>query len=231
MIPIGGLEKSTLIDYPRKVAAIVFTHGCNFRCPYCHNPELVTEKLRDDIKITEDYFFEFLKKRVGKLDGVVITGGEPLVHKDIDSFIGKIKELGFLVKLDTNGAYPDRLEALLDSGNIDYIAMDVKHPLSDYDLVSPFKNVSKDISKSIYMIKNSGIDYEFRTTYIKSFHTMESVQEIGKLVKGAKRYYIQNFRAGKTVDPKFESNNSFTQKELKDIESVIKKYVKNVEIR
>lgn len=228
---ISGLEKSTLIDYPGKIAAIVFTYGCNFRCPYCHNPELVTEKFKDGVSISEEYFFDFLKNRVGKLDGVVITGGEPLIQKDLENFVKKIKDMGFLVKLDTNGSFPDKLQVLIDTGNIDYIAMDVKHPLEEYDLVSPSKNVSKEIKKSIDIIMNSGIDYEFRTTFVKQYHTMKAIEGIVKLIEGSKRYFIQNFRPGKTLDPKMNTQNSFTQAELKQIKDLALKYIDVVEIR
>lgn len=228
-IPVVDLEKATLLDYPGKVACILFTYGCNLRCPYCHNPELVTEKLNKDYLLTEKYIFDFLKNRVGKLDAVVITGGEPLIHKEIFSLIDKIKKMGYLVKLDSNGLLPDRLKVAIDSGNIDYVAMDVKFPLSEYMKIVP--NSKELIKESVKLIMNSGVDYEFRTTYVKGIHTLESVQQICEIIKGAKIYYIQNFRSGKSIDPKLNSSNSFTFKELKSMKKSATKYVKKVIIR
>jgi pyruvate formate lyase activating enzyme len=231
MLRIGGLEKTSLLDYPGKISAIIFTYGCNLRCPYCHNPELVIEEydIRRSIKKTAIY--DFLKSRVGKLDAVVVTGGEPLINSDLPVLIKKIKKLGFLVKLDTNGLLPDRLQAIINDGTIDYIAMDVKYPGLEYVKQSNRKDAEETIKRSIRIIMNSGIDYEFRTTYVKGIHTKESVEKIGELIKGAKRYYIQNFRDGKTIDPSLDSSNSFSDSELKDIKKVAKKYVKNTYIR
>lgn len=228
-IPVVDLEKATLLDYPGKVACILFTYGCNLRCPYCHNPELVTEKLNKDYLLTEKYIFDFLKNRVGKLDAVVITGGEPLIHKEIFSLIDKIKKMGYLVKLDSNGLLPDRLKVAIDSGNIDYVAMDVKFPLSEYMKIVP--NSKELIKESVKLIMNSGVDYEFRTTYVKGIHTLESVQQICEIIKGAKIYYIQNFRSGKSIDQKLNASNSFTPKELKSMKKSASKYVKKVIIR
>lgn len=231
MIKIGGLEKSSLIDYPDKVSAVIFTYGCNLRCPYCHNPELVVEDFDRRREITEKYLFKFLRNRFGKLDAVVITGGEPLIQDEIEILIKKIKDFGYLVKLDTNGFYPDKLEKLIKSKVLDYIAMDVKYPKSDYIKFSQRKNASKKIIKSIELIKNSGIDYEFRTTYVKEFHDFESAEKIGQMIKGCKRYYIQNFRPGKTIDSSLSFDSSFTNKELNKIKKIIKKYVKDVYVR
>lgn len=231
MIRISGLERSSLLDYPGKISAVVFLHGCNLRCPYCHNPELVVEKFCKKAQITRKYLFQFLSKRRKKLDGVVITGGEPLIHDSLENFIEKIRKMGFLIKLDSNGTYPERLKKLLDANLIDYIAMDVKYPGVDYIKSSAKKTVSNRIEKSIKIIINSDIDYEFRTTYVKKYHNLKSAEKIGKMIKGAKKYYIQNFNAGKTLDPSLSSKSSFTQKELSEIKSVVKKYVENVYIR
>lgn len=231
MLRIGGLEKSSLIDYPGKISAVIFTYGCNLRCPYCHNPELVTERFDRGYQITQKYLFEFLKSRVGKLDAVVITGGEPLINDDLEKLIRKIKDLGYLVKLDTNGTYPLRLKKLIDQNLLDYIAMDVKYPKSEYIKSSARKGMTKKITESIKIIMQSGIDYEFRTTYVKKFHNLKSAEGIGKMIESAERYYIQNFRAGKTIDPYLSSINSFTQTELNEIKKVMKKYVKKVYIR
>jgi len=231
MVKIGGLEKSSLIDYPGKVSAVVFTYGCSLRCPYCHNPELVIERFNKDIQIRQKYFFDFLKKRVGKLDGVVITGGEPLIYDDLDIFICKIKKMGFLVKLDTNGMHPDKLQYIIDKGLVDYIAMDVKYSESSYIKLAGGKIAYRKISKSIQIIMNSGIEYEFRTTYVKGIHDLDSVEQIASLIKDSRVYYIQNFREGKSIDPTLSSINSFSPTELKKIKQIAKKYIKNVVIR
>jgi pyruvate formate lyase activating enzyme len=228
---IAGLEKNTLLDYPNRVAAIVFTYGCNLRCPYCHNPELVTEPFNRRDIVTQKYFFDFLKKRKGKLDGVVITGGEPLIQKDIDIFLKKIKKLGFLIKLDTNGSYPGKLKSLIKKALLDYIDMDVKYPKELYEQGLNGGKKVPNILKSIQTIRDSGLEYSFRTTYVKSIHTVESVDEICKMIQGADTYYIQNFRAGKTIDPSLTSSLSFSKKELKDMKGRASHYVKNVIIR
>lgn len=228
---ISGLEKSSLLDYPGKISAVIFTYGCNLRCPYCHNPELVVEPFNEDREITEKYLMEFLKHRVGKLDAVVITGGEPLIQNDLLPLVEGIKEMGYLIKLDTNGFLPDKLKRIIKTGYIDYIAMDVKYPRSEYIKQTGKSIAQEKISTSIDIIMNSGIDYEFRTTYVRKFHDLESVEKIGQMIEGAERYYIQNFRAGKTIDPFLSEDNSFSQKELKEMKKVMKKYVKKAYIR
>jgi len=231
MLKISGLERSSLLDYPGKISAIIFTHGCNLRCPYCHNPELVIEKFDKDKSFSEEYILNFLESRKGKLDALVITGGEPLVQNDLLPFIWKVKGMGFLIKLDTNGTFPDRLKDFIGTGLIDYIAMDVKYPKAEYIKNSMIPNIDKKIEQSIKTIMASGLDYEFRTTYVKPLHSLKSAEEIGKMIKGAKNYYIQNFRAGKTIDPTLTRENSFTTRELEQIKEVIEKYVENVQIR
>ena len=228
---IAGLEKISLLDYPGRIAAIVFTYGCNLRCPYCHNPELVIEPLSKTNITNEKEFFDFLKKRKGKLDGVVVTGGEPLMNRDIGSFLQKIKDLGFLVKLDTNGSYPKKLRSLLKRNLIDYVDMDVKYPEELYEQGLNGGKKIPNILESIEIIKNSGIEYSFRTTFVKSIHTVESVDDICKMIEGADIYYIQNFRAGKTIDPSLTSALSFSKKELKDMKGRASHYVKKIIIR
>ncbi len=228
---ISGFQKSTLLDYPGKVAALIFTYGCNLRCGYCHNPELVTLPCVQENILKEEYIFEYLKKRGNLLDAIVITGGEPTIQSDLIPFIKKVKSLGFLVKLDTNGSNPGVVKDLLDLNIIDYWAMDIKYEEELY-IQNLEKNVKyEDIKKSIRLIKERGNDYEFRTTYVKGIHTLKSAEGIGELIEGAKRYYIQNFRPGKTIDPSLNNSNSFTPKELQAFKKIIKKYVKDVEIR
>ena len=231
MVKIGGIEKTSLLDYPGKISTIIFTYGCNLRCSYCHNPELVIEEFDKEHSISEEELLRFLEGKKGKLDAVVITGGEPLLHPDLEELIVKIKEMGFLIKLDTNGLLPSKLENLIKKGLLDYIAMDVKYPAEDYPIMTGIPDVIHKIKKSIKIIMNSGVDYEFRTTYVKGIHTFRSAKYIGQLIHGAKLYYIQNFRDGKTITKGFDSSNSFTDKELKRIKREAGLYVKKTIIR
>jgi len=228
---IGGFQKFSLIDYPGKISAIIFTQGCNFRCPYCHNPELVNPKLFTDT-LDEDLILSFLKKRVGKLDGVVITGGEPLLQHDLIEFIKKVKEMGYFVKLDTNGSYPEILRELLAKNLIDYIAMDIKAPLEKYHDVVRADVCTEKIMKSIRIILNGNIDYEFRTTVVKDLLTEDDLICIAKLIRGAKRYVLQRFVMSKILDKSFASNaKCFSEDELNTIKEKVKKYVSECIIR
>ncbi len=212
---IGGLQKTTLIDYPGKIAATVFLSGCNFRCPWCYNPELVLpEKIKKSPKISERDFFNFLEEKKGLLEGVVICGGEPTINEDLLKFCRKIKKLGFLVKLDTNGSNPKMLKKLLDNHSIDYVAMDVKTPL---------KNLH--IKKSVEILKQGKIDYEFRTTVVPTIHTKENIIQIAKKIAPARKYYLQNFRPEKTIDPKFKKIKPFSQKQLELFQKKCQKYL------
>jgi pyruvate formate lyase activating enzyme len=222
---IGGLQKTTLIDYPGKIGCTVFLTGCNFRCPWCQNPELVLpEKIKKSPKISEKDFFNFLEERKGFLEGVCITGGEPTIHKDLPNFIKKIKKLGFAVKLDTNGSNPRILKNLIKKKLIDYIAMDVKAPLKN-----------PDIKKSVEIIKNSSLDYEFRTTVVPTVHNKEDIIKIARELSkptrlrqgfgGQRKYYLQNFRPEKTIDPKFKKIKPFNQKQLESIQKECQKYL------
>jgi pyruvate formate lyase activating enzyme len=200
---LGGFQKMTLIDYPGKIATTVFTAGCNFRCPFCHNPELV-ELDPEDMPIfreQEEKFFTFLEGRKGLLDGVCITGGEPTVQADIIPFMRKLKDMGFLVKLDSNGTNPDILAQVFDEGLADYIAMDIKNgPERYHEAVGTAVDMDR-IRESIRLIMDSRVDYEFRTTVVPGIHTEEDFEEVAKLIDGAKRYYIQVFRDGKVLSP------------------------------
>ena len=227
---IAGIQKTTLVDYPGKVAATVFTRGCTFQCPFCHNPELVLPAQFGTL-IPEADILEFFEKRIGQLEAVCITGGEPTIQTDIAEFISKLKKMGFLVKLDTNGSLPDVLESLIKSGNLDYIAMDIKSSLQKYPLVSGTKNLNiKNIERSIKLIMNSGIDYEFRTTVCHPLHKVEDFEEIGKLIKGAKRYYIQNFVHSKHIDED-QDYKPMSDENLVRIKNILKKFVGNSSIR
>ncbi len=194
---IAGLQKLTLLDYPGKMAATLFTHGCNFRCPFCHNAPLVTDKLSG--QISEEDFFSFLSSRKGILDAVCITGGEPTLHKDLPEFIGKIKAMGFLVKLDTNGTNPELLSSFIEKGLIDYVAVDIKNTPEKYDLTCGCRVDMDKIMSSIAILKASGIDYEFRTTVVKEFHTASDLESITRNIVGNSNYFLQQFTDGDNV--------------------------------
>ena len=190
---LGGIQKLTLLDYPGTVACTVFTLGCNMRCPFCHNSLLVTKTGEAEV-YPEDEFFAFLGKRRGILDGVCVTGGEPLLQSDAGEFIAKIKAMGYKVKLDTNGSFPDRLEEILKSGNVDYVAMDIKNSPDRYaeTVGIPDFDISK-ILRSIEIIKASGVDHEFRTTVVSPLHDADSIAGASEMVRGSPKYFLQNF--------------------------------------
>ncbi len=226
---LGGLQKLTLIDYPGKVAATVFTVGCNFRCPFCHNPELV----EGPGSFSEEEFFQFLKKRQGKLEGICITGGEPTIQKDILGFMSKIKKMGFLVKLDTNGSQPNVLKQALDRGVVDFIAMDIKNSLEKYNKTNGVKTDLNKIKLSVNLIKNSKKPYEFRTTVVPSLHKLEDFDKIGIWLKGSENYALQEFRnEGKILDDNFgEKIKNEKSLDLKEVKKIMKKYFKKVIIK
>ena len=230
---IGGLEKSTLIDYPDCIAATVFLLGCNFRCPFCYSSELVLpEKMAEQPKIAEKAFFDFLKERQGLLEGVVICGGEPTIHKDLPDFIKRIKDLGFLLKLDTNGSNPEMLRELMQKGLVDYVAMDIKAPLgAKYDLATGVKVDLDKIKESIEIIKGSGVDYEFRSTIVPSIHSKEDVIQMAKDISPAKKYYLQNFRGEKTIDPRFEEIKPYAKDFLLEIQKEISPFFEICQVR
>ena len=224
---ISGLQKITLLDYPEHVACTVFLGGCNFRCPFCYNSSLLSVNESSAI-ITEEEFFTFLKSRIGKLDGVAITGGEPLLQKNLKSFIAKIKDLGFKVKLDTNGSFPENLKTLIDENLIDYVAMDIKNCFEKYHLTTN-SNVNLDsIKKSIQILLSNKIDYEFRTTIVKEFHDLADFDKIGKIIKGAKRYFIQSYQDKDSV---LEHLHSMSKEELLEGLKIVQQYVPNAKIR
>ena len=224
---IKGLQKLTLLDFPGKVACTVFTAGCNLRCPFCHNAALVTDI--DDSIIPEEEFFEFLSGRKGRLDGVAITGGEPLMQKGIEEFIAKIKSMGFLVKLDSNGTYPDKLKSILDSGNVDYVAMDIKNSPDKYSLTAGVKVDLDAIGRSINIIMNSGVEYEFRTTVPKELFEQADFVKIGELIRGAKRYFLQEFTdSGNLIKEGFSAE---TKENMQKYLDAVKPFVLSCEIR
>lgn len=193
---IKGLQKVTLLDYPGQVACTIFTGGCNMRCPFCQNASLVTHI--DEERLDEEEFFSFLKSRIGKLDAVCISGGEPCLQKDLKEFIQKIKEMGFLVKLDTNGCFPEMLSSLLQNHLLDYVAMDIKNQKEKYDLTSGIHADLDKIEESIHLLQNSGIPHEFRTTVVLEFHEPSDIVKIAKWVNPSK-LYLQQFRDSEDV--------------------------------
>ncbi len=225
----GGLEKITLVDYPGKVACVVYTIGCNFHCPYCHNPELVDETV--ETHITEDEFFAFLDSRKKVLDGVVITGGEPTIHDDLPRVIKKIKDKGFLVKLDSNGTRPDMLRFLMGDGLIDYIAMDIKSPFDMYEqTVARPVNVDA-IKESVKLLMGSSVEYEFRTTVVKGILSKEDILQIGKEIRGAKRYFLQKFIPIKILNSQLKRRVSYSDDELAEFQTILNNYVEYCAIR
>ncbi|MDY0133295.1 MAG: anaerobic ribonucleoside-triphosphate reductase activating protein [Desulforegulaceae bacterium] len=224
---LGGLQKNSLIDFPGKISSVVFTRGCNFKCPYCHNPELIPfEKNKSDIE--PDEIFDFLKARKGFIDAVVITGGEPCLQKDILKFTKEIKKMGFLVKLDTNGSRPHILEKLLNENLLDLVAMDIKTPFDQYNkLITNEKNIEENLRKSINLIISSNTDYYFRTTSAKPFVTKENLIEIIKEIKGTKKYVLQKFKDKKVLDPDFfDGIEQFSDDEFKNLKSKAEEYIR-----
>lgn len=225
---IKGIQKTTLLDYPGHVAATFFLGGCNFRCPFCHNMNLVTGNEAD---ISEEEIKEFLKKRQGIIDGVCITGGEPTLYPELPDFISKIKSFGYLVKLDTNGTNPEMIRTLSENGLIDYIAMDIKTRRKDYLHVSGIDNVGlvDNVKKSIQYIINGKTDYEFRTTIVKQYHNEEVIKDIAEEIKGAKKYFLQNYIESKYVPDKLLT--ACTTEELIKFKQILEKTGIITEIR
>lgn len=228
---IGGLQKLTLIDFPGKIAATVFLVGCNFRCPYCHNPELVDpKKVEDQPEIKEKDFFEFLDERKTFLDGICITGGEPTIFSNLPKFIENIKKRGLLVKLDTNGSNPEMLEGLIKNDSIDFIAMDIKTSILKYNKVKA-KNKIPQVQKSIDVIKGSGKDYEFRTTVAPGIIERKDIEEMAQWLKGAKKITLQQFSPTKVLDPSFENIKPHSIQDLKKMARILEPYIDKVELR
>ncbi|MBQ3102605.1 anaerobic ribonucleoside-triphosphate reductase activating protein [bacterium] len=224
---IGGLQKSSLVDYPSKICTVVFTIGCNFRCGYCHNPELIK---KEDC-ISENDFFEFIKSRQGKIDAIVISGGEPTLQEDLEDFIVKCRKLNFLIKLDTNGTNPEVLKNLLSKNLLDYIAMDIKAPFEKYpNITRRFLDIEK-IKKSIEIIMTSGIDYEFRTTVVRSQLNVEDLITISENIKGAKKYYLQKFNPKEVLDEKLKNEKTYSDTEFYEIARMLEKNIEKVGVR
>ena len=227
---ISGLQKLTLLDYPGKVACTVFTGGCNFRCPFCHNASLVLpQRLTQDI--TEEEVLAFLKKRSGMLDGVAVTGGEPLLHADIAPFLRKVRDLGYKIKLDTNGSFPDRLEQLIREGLVDRVAMDIKNSPAQYAVTAGIAGFDiTPIMKSRDLLLSGVVEAEFRTTVVKGLHTRESLMEAAKWITGASEYYLQQFKdSGDILDG--STLSAFNSEEMLALAEAVRPYVPSVQVR
>jgi pyruvate formate lyase activating enzyme len=227
---IKGLQKLTLLDFPEKMACTVFTFGCNFRCPFCHNASLVLSDRADDHSVSEEEFFAFLQKRRGILEGVCITGGEPTLQPDLPDFIRRVRSMGYAVKLDTNGYRPAVLKALVAEGLIDYVAMDIKNSLPRYaDTVGVHPFDTAPVEESMDYLMEGHVPFEFRTTLVKGLHTPESVEAMGRRLAGGERFFLQTFEdSGDLIG---EGLSAFTEEETEALLAVLRSYVPNAQIR
>jgi pyruvate formate lyase activating enzyme len=226
-LKVAGLIKHSLIDYPGKIAAVVFMQGCNFRCGFCHNPDLLD--LTQPAVIPQDVVMDFLNKRKGIIEGVVLTGGEPTIQKDLVEFAKEIKKMGYDIKLDTNGSDPAILEMMIQEKQVDYVAMDIKGSLEKYKEICAYLN-TKVIQESINILLKDNIDYEFRTTLLPYFHSEEDIVQISKLIQGARLYTLQGFRSDITFDKSLNKERSFSHEELDRFASILRPSVKRVRI-
>ncbi len=227
---LKGLQKLTLLDFPGRIAATVFTGGCNFRCPFCHNASLVIpERLGEDLP--EEELFAFLEKRRGVLEGVCITGGEPTLHKDLPKLLERIKKLGFLTKLDTNGTNPVMLEELIDHSLVDYVAMDIKSSREGYpSAIGIDRYNTKTIEESIEILKKCKVDFEFRTTMVKELHSDAHIEEIGKWLNGEEKFFLQSFRdSGDLIAAKGYS--AYDDGEMNRLLTILKQYIPKASLR
>lgn len=226
---ICGLQKLAMVDYPGKLAATVFTGGCNLRCPFCHNAPLVT-RLEESEEWSETAVLEFLSTRVNLLDGVVLSGGEPLLQSGVEDFLHRIRALGFSIKLDTNGCYPDALASILEAGLVDYVAMDIKNRLEKYsEIVGVPGFDTAPVEESVRLLRNSSVDFEFRTTMVREFHAPDDILAIGRWLEGSPRYFLQNFvDSGNLVG---HGCHAFTPEELQHFALLAKPYFTQVALR
>jgi len=227
---IAGLQKMTLLDYPGKVACTVFLGGCNFRCPFCHNPDLVFSSNQEE-SISEQDFLAFLSQRKGFLDGVCITGGEPMLEKDLVPFIQRIRTMGYLVKLDTNGSFPDRLQYLLDSGLVDYVAMDIKNSKARYgETIGIAGYDTAMVEQSVSLLMEGSVPYEFRTTLVRENHTAEDIKAMGAWLKGCRSYFLQTFVDSGNLLGR-ENMTAFSKEEMEASKNLLKSYIEAISIR
>jgi len=227
---ILGLQKMTLLDYPGKVACTVFFGGCNFRCPFCHNPDLVFASATEP-GITEGEFFAFLSQRQGLLDGVCITGGEPMLEKDLIDFIARIREMGFLVKLDTNGSFPDGLKHLVDNRLVDYVAMDIKNSREHYGKTIGIPHYdTTNVEQSVSILMGGSVPYEFRTTLVREYHTRSDIKAIGTWLEGCQAYSLQTFVDSGNLLGK-EAMTAFSHEEMESFKNLLQSDIGVISIR
>ena len=226
---IGGLQKTSLLDYPDTLSMIIWTAGCNFRCPFCYNKQLVLGKTEI---ISEETILSFLEKRRDVLEGLSISGGEPLLQEDIVDFTEKVKKLNYLIKIDTNGAFPEKLEELIDKKLVDYVSMDVKAPKEKYNQLAGVKTDLSKIEQSIDLIKNEAPDYEFKTTVVPGMLNKKNIVEIAKWLEGSKQYYIQQFKSDSPlVSSKLNDVVPYSKEKLSEMLHDIKPFFKNCSLR
>lgn len=231
VMKITGIQKLTLLDYPGTVACTVFTSGCNFRCPFCHNSMLVLPEQITENYLTDDEVFGFLKKRRGVLDGVAVTGGEPLLHRDLPQFLEKVKMLGYKIKLDTNGSAPELLREIVEAGLVDRVAMDIKNSPEQYaKTVGLEKFDIAPVESSKNFLLSSSVDYEFRTTVVKGLHTKESLMSAAEWIRGAKEYYLQQFKdSGSLILP--QGLQAYDEKEMYALAQAVREIIPGVLVR
>ena len=232
---IAGLQKLTLLDFPGRLSATIFTSGCDLRCPFCHNASLVNDAENSDFSAEE--ILDFLKERKGRLTGLAITGGEPLLQADITEFIKQVKEIGYAVKLDTNGTYPEKLKAILREGLVDYVAMDIKNCFDSYPKTIGLENADKicgplidNVKESIELLKSSGIPFEFRTTIVKELHSKEEIEKMAKEIGAVDKYFIQSYVDSGDILNDF-GFSAYSKNELLEILDLVKKYIPNAQLR
>lgn len=229
---IAGIQKLTLLDFPEHIAATIFTPGCDFRCPFCHNSELVLDNSETEYYVDE--VIEFLQQRIGRLNGVAITGGEPLMQSGIKDFIKTLREIGFKIKLDTNGSYPEKLKELLDEGLVDYVAMDIKNSPGEWAKTAGLSGEAAEIlfkksCESMQILKSSGIDFEFRTTVVKGLHTKKSIEEMAEFIGPVDKYFLQNFEdSGAILE---DGYSGFSKEEMHEFLDAVKKHIPNAKLR
>ena len=228
---IAAFQPLTLLDYPNKLAALMFTQGCNFACGYCHNAQMISPcRVNDDPSLSEESILSFLFRRRVLLDGVVVSGGEPTLQEDLQPFLCKLKAMGYLVKLDTNGSRPEVLRHLLQAKLLDYVAMDVKYSPHGYRRFVRSTPLEA-FRSSIEILQESDIDYEFRSTILPFYHSRADIEAIGEMVRGSKRWYLQSFRSIKTLHPVLRNERSFSEEELVSFQKIAAGYVREVGIR
>jgi pyruvate formate lyase activating enzyme len=228
---IGAIDRHSDKDFPGKSATVLYAVGCNMRCPFCFKEELIGGCHSDGVEVSEQEVFTWLERSRQRIDSVVFSGGEPTLHDDLPQWMARVRAMGYLIKLDTNGTQPAMLRFLMAEGLLDYIAMDVKAPLENYAAVTGQRVNVDDIRTSIWLVKNSGIAHEFRTTVVPGLHTIRELKSIAELLHGADCYVLQDFDSARTLRPDLTGRPSFARKPLEDMRAFVEKRVKRFEVR